>query len=328
MFHVKHLPVAAASRPCVRIVLPSGALRESDLPAFEDGLSRLSAAGFDVRFDPARANARWRGYYAGDDAARAAEFIAALSEPDVDIVWWGRGGSGSARLVPAILDAAQALPPRILIGFSDATAVLNALAVKLGWLTFHGPAITSIARTELDRLRAVVCGDLCAVPMTNAPPHNASASTSMNPPLAEDGGSAPTLEGRLFGGNLAVLATLLGTPAQPPSLGTIWLLEDVNEPAYRIDRALRHLHDAGGTLGAIGAWCGPLHPISDTAPQVSTHRVAADLALPCLPGFPGGHTGQMHLVPIGARVRINPNAGMLTGMHPWVRARQNRHTYV
>lgn len=327
MFHVKHLPLAAASRPCVRVVLPSGALRDADLPAFEDGIARLIAAGFDVRFDPLRADARWRDYYAGSDATRAAEFIAALSEPGVDIVWWGRGGSGSARLLPSVLDAARALPPRILIGFSDATALLNAFAVQLGWLTFHGPAITSIARTDLDRLRAVVCGESRTAPLWD---DGAAWDASQTPPAA--------LEGCVFGGNLTVLTTVLGTPSQPPSSRTIWLLEDVNEPSYSIDRALRHLKDAGGTCGAVGAWCGSLHPTLDahiaptdaTSSHAASHgtasplrRIADDLALPCLPGFPGGHTGPMHLVPIGAHVRIDPIAGALTGTHPWVRPRHS-----
>ncbi|MGK0360246.1 MAG: muramoyltetrapeptide carboxypeptidase, partial [Bradymonadia bacterium] len=215
-------------------------------------MARLITAGFDVRFDPLRANARWRGYYAGSDATRAAEFIAALSEPDVDIVWWGRGGSGSARVLPGVLHAARGLAPRIVIGFSDATALLNAFAVQLGWLTFHGPAITSIARTDLDRLRAVVCGEIRTAPLLNS---EDIGDASQAPPAA--------LEGCVFGGNLSVLTTLLGTPSQPPSSRTIWLLEDVNEPSYRIDRSLRHLKDAGGTLGAVGAWCGPLHASLD-----------------------------------------------------------------
>ena len=308
--------------------MPSGALRDSDQPAFDDGISRLQAAGFDVRFDARRQRDEWRGYYAGDDAARAAELIAALQEPEIDIVWWGRGGSGSARILPAVLCAARALRPRILIGFSDATAVLNAFAVQLGWLTFHGPAITSIARTDLDRLRAVVCGELRSAPILSAPSFAA----------APDAPTRPALEGRVFGGNLTVLTTLIGTPAQPPSADTLWLLEDVNEPAYRVDRALRHLRDAGGTEGAAGAWCGPLHPPAANPPTASPdaaaeashvvasiERASADLELPCLPGFPGGHHGEMHLVPIGARVRLDPRAGQMTGTHPWVAPRRRSH---
>ena len=149
MFHVKHLPAAASDRPVVRVVLPSGALREQDTPAFDDGLGRLEAAGFEVRFDPHRRAARWRDYYAGTDEVRAEEFIKALDEPGVDIVWWGRGGAGSGRIANQIAVAARERSPRIVIGFSDATAVLNSLSAHTGWLTFHGPAITSLARADL-----------------------------------------------------------------------------------------------------------------------------------------------------------------------------------
>lgn len=291
MFHVKHLPAAASERPVVRVVLPSGALRETDTPAFDAGLARLEAAGFAVRFDPQRRSARWRDYYAGDDASRTAEFVAALDEPEVEIVWWGRGGAGSGRLVESLIDAAQARAPRIVIGFSDATAVLNGLSARAGWTTFHGPAITSLARTDLDHLHAVVTGATREIPFA--------------------GVGAP-LEGRLFGGNLMVLTSILGTAAAPPADDTVWLLEEVNEPAYRVDRALQQLHAATAN-GAVGAWLGPLYgAVSDP------DRVAADLRLPCVTGAPAGHTGPMHLLPLGVPVRIEPEAGHLRGLTPWV----------
>lgn len=295
MFHVKHLPPAAADRPVVRVILPSGAIRPCDAAAFDTGLSTLEQTGFEMRFDPVRRAAIWRDYYAGSDAERAAEFVAALDEPGVDIVWWGRGGSGSGRLVSQVVDAARHRAPRIIIGFSDATALLNALASQLGWVTFHGPAITSTPRADLDHLRRVVHGATTETPFT---------------------GEGPPLRGRIFGGNLMVLGSLVGTPAMPPAAGTIWLLEEVNEAAYRVDRSVAHLRAAGCTAGAAGVWLGPLYP--DLADADARNRVQEDLALPGVTGAPAGHSGPMRLIPLGAPVEIDPSAGCLRGLSSWV----------
>lgn len=296
MFHVKHLPPAAPARPVVRVVLPSGAIRAHDRESFEAGLVTLAGAGFEVRFDPARRDALWRDYYAGPDATRAAEFVAALDEPGVDIIWWGRGGGGSARLTAAICTAARRRAPRIIIGFSDATALLNALAARCGWITFHGPAVTSLGRADLDHLRAVVRGERHDTPFE---------------------GDGPRLRGRLFGGNLTVLTAALGTSAAPPVEGTIWLLEEVNEAPYRVDRCLHQLKRATGgprkAKPAVGAWLGPLFGEA-SAPD----RVVEELGLPCATGAPIGHSGPMRLVPIGAPVVVDPASGRLTGAGPWV----------
>lgn len=304
MFHVKHLPRAAPERPCVRVVLPAGAIRPHDRTEFDAGLALLERHGFTVRFDTRRLNDRWRDYYAGDDTQRTQEFIDALQEPDVDIIWFGRGGSGSARILPAVLDAAAVLPPRIIVGFSDATAVLNAFAVRLGWLTFHGPVVKSLARADVDLCRAILQGDISSIrsPGTPVPTPNTSPQSMI---------------GRLFGGNLATLSSLAGTSYCPPSQDTIWLLEEIGEYDYRVDRALHHLRDAGYFQDAVGALLGPI--FQGTA---QPERVQTEIGLPCWAGAPIGHTGPMSVLPIGATVRVEP--GRIVGTHPWVQRTEMR----
>lgn len=291
---MKHLPSAASDRLCVRVVLPSGAIRKHDEAEFLNGLARLEKHGFEVRFDLQRMQARWRDYYAGDDAERASEFINALTEPDVDIVWFGRGGAGCARILPTVLENAAQFAPRAIVGFSDATALLNAFAVRLGWLTFHGPVVKSLDRADLNLLRTTLRG-------------GANHVAFQGRPL----GAPETLVGQLYGGNLMTLCSLVGTPSCPPSEGTIWLLEEVGEYDYRVDRALRHLRDAGCFDGAIGAFLGP---VFRGAPE--PERVQFELGIPCFTGAPAGHHGPMRLLPIGGRVRLE--AHQLTGLHPWV----------
>jgi muramoyltetrapeptide carboxypeptidase len=247
-----------------------------------------------VRFDTGRLNDRWRDYYAGDDQQRAQEFVSALSEPGVDVVWFGRGGSGCGRILKPVLHAAAAFEPRIIVGFSDATAVLNAFATRLEWLTFHGPVVKSLKRTNLDDCTSILQGQSTHVLFGNAA-----------------AGHPEPLTGRLFGGNLMTLGSLVGTPFFPPSKETIWLLEEVGEYDYRVDRSLRHLRDAGAFAGSVGGLLGPVFQ-----GQAQPERVQSEIGLPCVTGAPAGHHGPMALLPIGATVRVY--ADRLEATHPWV----------
>ena len=84
----------------------------------------------------------------GPDSVREDELLSALCNPDIDIVWFGRGGSGCNRIHPQVIQKARTLTPKIVIGFSDATSLLNGLAQHLGWTCFHGPVITTLGRTD------------------------------------------------------------------------------------------------------------------------------------------------------------------------------------
>lgn len=282
------LPAAVDRHPIVRIVAPCGPLVGHEA-ALNTGIARLEAAGCEVRFDVRRVSACDRGYLAGDDAARADELMSALVEPGVEIVWFARGGSGGARTAAQVARVAAAFAPRAVVGFSDATTLLNLLASRLGWVTFHGPVVTSLGRPEvidfdLDAGLAVLQG--AAQPL---PPASDSA----------------VLRGRLFGGNLTVLAGLCGTPCAMPSVaGAIVLLEDVGEAPYRLDRSLTQLRQTGVFDRAAGVYCGDLGlPAADVPGMLAAMR--ADVALPVVEGAPAGHRGRLALLPLGAQVEID-----------------------
>lgn len=285
---------------------PSGTLA-GRLAPLEAGLARLEATGCAVRWDAARARSSWRGYLAGDDRARLDELCDALVEPGVDIVWCARGGSGAARFGEAARARLSRVPPRALVGFSDVTSLLNMLATHLGWVCFHGPVVTSLAHpaieTDLDGILAVLRGERIRIPF--------------RPTAGEP------VSGRLCGGNLTVLASTIGTPMAPRSLPSdIWLLEDVNEPPYRLDRTLWQLR-ASVLVEPAAIWLGNL-ALPDDACQQAEAMFRDDAPCPVIPHAPAGHRGRLDLLPIGGAVTLDPTAGLLSARAPWVhRAARN-----
>jgi muramoyltetrapeptide carboxypeptidase len=227
------------------VVAPSGPLADHTA-ALEAGVRRLEAAGARVRLDTRRVEQRARGYLAGEDDARAAELLAALTEEGVDVVWAARGGSGLARLGPALLSAAalHRTAPRIVVGFSDITTVLTYLTSALGWITFHGPVVTSLGRPDrvafdLEAGLAMLRGETHEVRLTSP--------------------ATATIDGRLRGGNLTVLASLAGTPLAARPLTPepeLWVLEDVGETPYRLDRSWTQLLSSGALDSAGAVWLG------------------------------------------------------------------------
>ncbi|MEE2786639.1 MAG: LD-carboxypeptidase [Myxococcota bacterium] len=293
---------AAARKPVVRIVHPAGALAGHEA-RLEAGCTLLEKHGCRVRWEPQRMRSVWRDYYAGDDMTRAEEFIAAVQEPGVDIVWMARGGSGCGRITERICKALSQVEPRIVIGFSDGTAILNALAQHLGWITFHGPVVTSLAdqkiTSNLDDCLAIIQGHKTTIGFDTA--------------------SLERMQGRLFGGNLTVLASTIGQPygTIPMGRNAICLLEDVGEAPYRLERAFCQLRNGGILEDLSGLLIGDLD-LEFSSLESVTAGFAADSDLPMATGAPAGHRGRLSCLPIGGEVYVDAGLGTITGASPWV----------
>ncbi len=265
-------------------------------------------AGCTVRHDEMRAQASWRGYLAGEDDARATELVDALTEPGVDVVWMARGGSGAARVAEQVVERLRDAPPRALVGYSDATTLLNGLATQLGWITFHGPVVTSLGRPDpscdLTAVLATLRGERTSLPFT--------------PNGDADGCRAGPQEGRLYGGNLTVLASLAGTALWPDAPSVVWVIEEVGEPPYRIDRCFWQLRACGALDGAAAVWLGDLgvSPEERAGCIDALRQDAGDV--PVVEGAPAGHRGAIDLLPIGARVRLDFGDRQLHGLEPFV----------
>lgn len=280
------------------MVHPSGAFttptRRRGLLA---GIRALAQAGFEVRWDAQRMDDVWRGYYAGSDDQRAVELIDAFHEPGVDIIWCARGGSGAARIVETVLDEIDG-PCRWLVGFSDNTTLISGLIHRLGWVACHGPTVSLLGSQR----RALA--DML---------HLARSDQWRLDFEAQAEGHQGPLRGPLIGGNLTVLASLVGTDLLPDLPDAIWVLEEVAEPRYRLDRTLWQLrshleHAAGVWLGDLGLGDGR----DDLLELAQREALIADVApVPVALGAPAAHRGEdLAVIPMGWPGTLDPQAGV------------------
>jgi muramoyltetrapeptide carboxypeptidase len=281
----------------VALVAPAGPLQNPDeLPRAQENARSLG-------WEPvvaSHANARV-GYLAGKDRDRLNDINRALRDPKIGAVWCLRGGYGVMRILPGIDYDALSRAPKAIIGYSDVTALHAAVQRKCKLITFHGPtareALTDFSRDSFQRA-VVENADSCGV---------AADSRELN---------AGTAEGRLVGGNLAVLSALCGTPYMPDLTDGILILEDINEPVYRVDRMLEQLKLSGVLNGCKAIVFGNCSGCEATAPGRSFDDVLSEVAhalgVPCLAGIPVGHIAEQWTIPLGAMGKLDTDARRLT----------------
>ena len=275
---------------------PAGAIAR---PKLEAGLAVLAELLPQAPLRVDEAVLRQEGYLAGADADRAAHLSELMTAPDIGAVLCARGGFGASRLLPLLDMEALAASKRLFMGFSDCTALLNALTAY-GLITLHGPMVSQLPRLDQgsrDALARLLRGELeWPLKMEGRPLTSGKA------------------EGALWGGNLTMLCHLLGTPWLPPLDGGILFLEEINEPPYRLDRLLTQL-ELAGVLGRIsGLALGALSNGDDDSLGLSDSAAErlAGLGLPLVAELPFGHGPRNMLLPIGARAQLDAEAGLLT----------------
>lgn len=284
------------------LVSPSGPTRPERVAR---GVDLLTGWGLNVVLSP-HAYAR-DGYLAGTDAQRLADLNLALSDPAVRGVFCTRGGYGAQRIVDGLDGDAVRADPKVVVGFSDITALQLALWRVARLATVHGPGAAWLD----DRTPASSEASLRAAVTTTDP-----VTVTVNPaeetaPVRVPG---PPVRGTVLGGNLSLLTSSVGTPDLPDLTGAILLIEDVEEPPYKVDRMLTHLRRAGALRGLAGVAVGQFTGCADgwavTVADVLAERLG-DLGVPVLGGLPVGHgTGQV-TVPLGVPATLDVSAGTL-----------------
>ena len=259
-----------------------------------------------------------RGYLAGTDEERAADINAFFADPSIKALM-GIGGWGSARLLPHLDYDLIRANPKAIAGFSDVTALLNGVHARTGLVTFHGPHPR--VRFSADYFRRVL--------------FDGEMVTFRNPVEIEDDELVQTSDrtatihpgkarGRLIGGNLTVLAAIVGSPYLPDFDGAILFLEDVREAVYRIDRMMTQLALAGileRLAGFVFGNCTDCDPGTSygslTLEEVLDDHVGP-LGIPAYRGAMIGHIKRQFTLPLGIEAELDADAGTLRMLEPAV----------
>ena len=299
-------PARLAPGDRVAVVAPAGPLDRESLDA---GL-RILAKRYDIAWD-AGLLSRTR-YLAGEDGRRERELASALADPRIRGIVAARGGYGSMRLLSRVWPSvngrpSSAGPPKMLVGFSDITA-LHAALQSTGRVSVHGPVVTQLGVQPpgiVERFFAIL-EDSAAAPG----------------PVAGTPIMGGVAEGLLLGGNLSLVTRLLGTPWLPDLTGAVLLLEDVGEKPYRIDRMWTHLRLAGIFDQVVGLALGDFTDCEDQDGEFTLREVlsslVAETGLPCVGDLPIGHGAVNVPVPLGTWVRLDGGTGTLSFLEPAV----------
>jgi muramoyltetrapeptide carboxypeptidase len=263
------------------------------------------------------------GYLAGTDQQRADDLNAAYANPDVRAVFAVRGGWGCARILPLLDWKTIAANPKLLIGFSDITALHLAFAARAGFPTIHGP-------NAANSWPATSWNSLWKLAFSGETPIFRNPDVTALDPLQQERWRTTTISpgkaaGTLVGGNLTVLSALVGTPWLPDCNGKILFLEDTGEAEYRVDRMLTQLALAGilsKVAGVVFGQCtrcsiGVLDYQGFTIPQVLQQHLGS-LGVPVFSGANIGHISDQLSIPVGVRAEIDAAEGSIRILEPAV----------
>jgi len=279
----------------------------SEPERIQQGKANLEARGLRVTVAENIAHSH-RGYLAGSDDERIETLNHFLNSDEYDAFFFTRGGYGAMRVLDRIDYDAIRRNPRPIIGFSDLTALHQAMAMQASVASFHGPMVNfdffNGLSPDIERwFWSMLGGD---APLTH----------SLTGDQVVCQGEA---EGILFGGCLSLTAALIGTPYDFWIDDGIWFWEDVDEATYRIDRMLTHLRLSGRLKKIRGVAIGKLKGCgSESEIGALLHETFDPYGVPVVRDLPFGHHGDNLLMPIGARVRLNTSNLSLTVTQPVV----------
>lgn len=303
------IPKPLAQGDTIGIVAPAGQVRNKDL--FERGVAILKEMGFVPKFP----RELWSGtsYLADTDYNRAQELHTMFTDPDVKGLIALRGGFGSLKILQHLDLQLLRKNPKMFVGFSDISILLNHLYENTGIVTLHGPVVTSLPSSTPDSLerlfRSLTGKHTAEIDINNLEILRKGTLTA-----------AP-----MCGGNLTTLTSLLGTPKDFSWDGKILFIEDVNEPLYKIDRMFTQLRLAGKFENIAGLLLGDFsNDQAQDAIELLRYKEAIwEMALavchsnqaPIWANFPAGHNSKNLTFPIGMLCEMEPDKARLLFHH-------------
>ena len=323
---------AVSAAPRARLLKPPR-LREGDLVGLvspggvvDDALLQRCVANleaFGLRVKLGRNVRAAHGGYAGTVKQRLDDLHAMFADREVRAIWAARGGSGTTGLLPHIDYGLVRANAKIVVGYSDMTALHLALLARASVVSFHGPVASSrFSDFSATFLRAVLMDPRPRMELLPSAQDDAEPREAGHPepgPLR-----AGIAEGPLVGGNLTMASVLAGTPYMPSAAGCIVFLEDVDEAPYRIDRMLTQLAQAGITSRAAALAFGYFRNCvsRDGSRQLTLgeflEEQVATLGKPAAFGLALGHIPRQVTIPLGVRARFDAATRVITLLEPAV----------
>ena len=287
---------ALKSGATIGIVAPASDVKEEDLLK---GVSELQGMGFRVQYSNSILGRHY--YFAGPHQERAGELVRMFESPEIDAIFCARGGYGCHHII-AYLKPEQIKPyPKIFVGYSDITVLLQYLENSCDMTCFHGPMVAR----ELALGEPYYIKDSLLQCLTNLQPGHRITSPQLETLQPGIG------RGRLTGGCLSLLTAMLGTPYEIQTEGKILFLEDVNAKPYQVDRMLMHLKLAAKLEAVRGIVFGEmLHCVQSPEQEYRLQEIVLDVLkdskVPILYGLASGHTTTGALtLPFGVQIRLN-----------------------
>jgi len=272
----------------IGIVAPAGPVLQEEI---RPGLDFLESHGFELVCSPHLYDQK--GYLAGEDKARVKDLHAMFRDRKIKAVFCARGGYGTHRILQKLDYGLFSRNPKILVGYSDITALLFAMFKKSGLITLHGPVLRDFLKGDGRNaewlLKLMTSDELTTV--------NFPSGTAVKKGRAE---------GVVLGGNLSLICHLIGTPFLPSFRGKLLFIEEKGEPLYRVDRMLTHLLLSGGLEKCAGLMVGSFEECGDPASVIDLVRERCSrLNMPILTGLPVGHGEHNVPLPIGVRAVLD-----------------------
>jgi muramoyltetrapeptide carboxypeptidase len=289
------IPSALNTGDTIGIAAPASPF---DISRFKKGISVLESMGFNVCI-PKKIYST-KGYLAGDDNQRADIINELISDKKINALFFARGGFGSMKILPLLDYKAISKNPKIIIGYSDISALLFAIYKKCGLVSFHGPMVTTLGSATKKTMKAMLSV------LTSQSDINIKNSKAV---VLSPG----KVSGTLLGGNLSTICHLMGTPYLPSLKDCILFMEDRGEELYRIDRMLTHMKLAGCFNGLIGLAIGSF---TECGPVKKVHNLIQDMFkeydIPILAGIEAGHGKENLTIPIGLKIDLDTDRRTLS----------------
>jgi muramoyltetrapeptide carboxypeptidase len=306
----------------IGLVTPAGQVSRA---AIDKAIANTEALGFSVKLG--RHLEEVHGNYAGPWQHRLDDLHGMFADPGVKAIWAIRGGSGAMQLLPHLDYGLMRRHPKILVGYSDITALHLAIHRHAGLVTFHGPVgMSTMSPYSTEHLLNVLMRpeDEYVIPMALENSRKAYTEPE-NAHYALRTVVAGTATGRLMGGNLAMVSALAGTPYAADIRDALLFLEEVNEEPYRVDRMMMQLNlnqpfrTAAGILLGIFEGCGPAGDGPSLTLDETTDQHLRPLSIPAVTGWSFGHIRHQFTLPMGIQARLDTGRQTLTLLEPAVR---------